>query len=82
MKGEIEMTFNPSYAELLGKELQRDRMREAQRERLIRKSAGWNPGLVGKLLIIMRSYWSRFWNRLFKKMGYIPISSLPKDSPC
>jgi hypothetical protein len=81
MRGEIEMTFNANYAELLGRELQRDRMREAERERLIRQVSGWNPGLAGKLLIVLQEHWSKFWSRVSRKKGYIPISQLPKNSP-
>jgi len=81
MKGEIEMTFNPNYAELLGRELQRDRMREAERERLIKQVSGWNPGLIGKVLIILQERWSKFWSRVIGRKTYIPISRIPKNSP-
>ena len=75
------MTFNPSYAELLGRELQKDRMREAERQRLIDQAVGWNPGPIGKLLIIIRSRWSKFRKPDFVKIGYVPITKLPKKSP-
>ena len=80
MKGETEMTFNPSYAELLGRELQRQRRREADRERLIREAAGWNPSPLSKSLLILRSRWSRFWSRIIRKKVYIPLSPNPKNS--
>lgn len=81
MKGENKMTFNPSYAELLGKELQRDRMREAKRERLINQATAWNPSLSRKLSVILRSRWHDFWTSLKKDKKYTPISRLPKSSP-
>ncbi|TFG49800.1 MAG: hypothetical protein E4H33_01530 [Anaerolineales bacterium] len=81
MKGDEKMTFNPSYAELLGKELQRNRMHEAERERLIRKAAAWNPSLSRKLSVIFRSYWDEFWSNEKRGSKYIPISHVPKKSP-
>jgi len=75
------MTFNPSYAELLGKEMQMQRMREAKRERLIRQVSGWKPSSAKKLFIIVRSRWSNYWSRVIRKKGNIPISRIPKNSP-
>jgi len=74
------MTFNFNYAELLGREMQKDRMREAEKERLIKQVAGLNPPMTGKLFVIMRSRWSRFWIKKFKKIGFIPVSQVPKNS--
>jgi hypothetical protein len=76
MKGENKMTFNPSYAELLGKELERNRMREAERERLIHKATAWKPPLRRKVYVILRARWEDFWQT--KK--YPPISQVPKKS--
>ena len=81
MKGENEMTFNSNYAELLGRELQRDRMQEAERERLIKQVSGWNPSHAEKTLIILQDRWSRFWSRVTGRKSYIPISQVPKKSP-
>jgi len=80
MKGENKMTFNPSYAELLGKELQRDRMREAERERLITQATACNPPLSRKLSVILRSRWQNFWTSTGKDKKYPPISQVPKSS--
>lgn len=75
------MTFNPSYAELLGKELQMQRTREAEKERLIRKTTAWNPSFSRKISVILRTRWQKFWNTQRKTNKYIPISHLPKNSP-
>jgi hypothetical protein len=80
MKGDNKMTFSPGYAEFIGKELQRDRMREAERERLINQATAWNPPLPKKLSVILRSRWHDFWTSL-KKDKYPPISQVPKSSP-
>lgn len=74
------MTFNPGYAELLGKELQRNRMREAERERLVRKAAAWNTPISRKLYVILRSHWKEFWSKAGRDSKYIPISPVPKKS--
>lgn len=75
------MTFNPGYAELLGKELQVQRMREAEKERLIRKATAWNPALPRKISVILRSRWQEYWTgrRMIRRI--IPISRVPKNSP-
>lgn len=75
------MTFNPSYADLLGKELQMQRMREAEKERLIRKATAWNPPLPRKISVILLSRWQELWARRRKIRQYIPISRVPKKSP-
>ena len=72
------MTFNPGYAELLGKELGRQRMREAEKERLVREASRHEPSLAKKILVIMRSRWSDFWGGDTHK--YPPISQVPKNS--
>jgi len=75
------MTFNPSYEELLGKELQMQRMREAEKKRLIRKATAWNPPFSRKISVILRTRWQEFWTRRRRTRRYIPVSSLPKKSP-
>ena len=74
------MTFNPSYAELLGKELQMDRRREAERERLIRKATAWNPPISRKISAILRSRLEDFWSDRRQPKVYPPISQVPKKS--
>jgi len=81
MKGDEKMTFNANYAELLGRELQRNRMREAEKERLIRKASALNPPLSRKLNLILRSRWQNYWSRKAKKKKYIPIHQVSKKSP-
>jgi len=75
------MTFNPGYAELLGKELEMQRMREAEKERLIRKAIVWNPSPSRKIFVILRTRWQEYWTRRRRTRRYIPVSSLPKKSP-
>ena len=75
------MTFNPNYAELLGKELQMQRMREAEKERLIRKATASNPPLSRKIFVILRTRWQEYWTRQRKIRRFIPISRVPKKSP-
>jgi len=74
------MTFNPGYAELLGKELEMQRMREAEKERLIRKATTWNPLLSRKLYVILRTRWQGYWSGKRKPKRYLPISRLLKNS--
>jgi len=74
------MTFNPSYAELLGKELQIQRMREAEKERLVRKATAWNPHLSRKISVILRTRWQEYRTRRRKDRRYIPVSRVPKKS--
>lgn len=70
------MTFNPSYAELLGREMERQRMREAEKERLIRKAAAWSPPLTRKIYVILRARWEDLW----QSKRYPPIAHTPKKS--
>jgi hypothetical protein len=82
MKGGIDMTLNPSYLQLLGRELQRDRMREAEKERLINQAIGRNPSRPGrKIMSMLSSNWKAFWNRIFRKREYMPLSEMPEKSP-
>jgi hypothetical protein len=80
MKGDAKMTINFYNPQILGRELQRDRMREAEQERLIKQVSGWNPSTTAKLFPIVGSYWKNFWSRVFRKGVYIPLSQLPKNS--
>jgi len=74
------MTFNPNFAELLGKELQMQRMREADHERLVRKATTWNPPLSRKIFVIFCSRWQEFWASRREDRQYTPISKVPKSS--
>ena len=74
------MTFNPGYAELSGMELQRDRMREAEKQRLIRTVTPADPSTVKKVWIIFRSRWKDLRKPKFKIEHYPPIPPLPKKS--
>jgi hypothetical protein len=82
MKGRTDMTLNPTYAELLGKELQRDRLREAEKERLINLAINRNPIRPGrKVLATLSSNWRAFWKRIIRKRDYMPLSEMPEKSP-
>ena len=74
------MIINPSIVELVSRELHSDRMREAEKHRLIKQAVGWNPSPAVKLLVIIRSRWNNFWSQIFSKKRYIPISRVPKNS--
>jgi len=75
------MTINFYNAEMLGKELQKDRLWEAEHERLIKVAAGWNPSPAKKLLLIFRTRLNDLSPQVFKKKGFIPLSQVPKNSP-
>jgi hypothetical protein len=82
MKGENEMfTINPSYYDYLGQELRKDRMREAEKERIIREVRGWNPPIYKRLWIIIQSRFSGKSRLAEKHIGYSPVTHLPKESP-
>lgn len=74
------MTFNPFYADLIGRELIKSRMGEAEQERLIKQAAGWNPGWARKLLIILQTHWNKYWPRFSRRKGFIPLSQVPRKS--
>lgn len=80
MKGDKKMTYNSLFAELLGKELQMQRMREAEKERLIRKATAWDPPLRRKLLVILQTRWEDFWRSRGESKRYPLISQVPKKS--
>jgi len=75
------MTFNLSFEELLGKELQMQRMREAEKERMIRNAKALNPPLSRKIYVVLRTRWQEYWTGKRKSGRYIPISHVPKKSP-
>jgi hypothetical protein len=75
------MNTNLFQVEYHGQELRRDRMREAEKWRLVNQGATWNPSALRKLRIILGTRWKNFWSRVFRKKGYIPLSSTPKESP-
>lgn len=74
------MIINPNIVELVSRELHSDRMREAEKHRLIKQTAGWNPSPTRKLLVIIRSRWNNFRSQLFSRKKYIPVSRVPKNS--
>lgn len=74
------MTFNPNYAELLGRELQRDRLREASRERLIRSMTPANPSSLTKVWSILRNRGRDLGRQIFKPGQIYPATRLPEDS--
>ena len=55
------MTLYPNHAELLGREMQRVRLEEAERQRLIRTVVLANPTWERKIWLILRYRWSYFW---------------------
>jgi hypothetical protein len=75
------MNTNLFQAELHGRALRNDRMREAKDWRLVKEGATWNPSPLRKLFIILRTHWKSFWSKVFRKREYIPISQAPKESP-
>jgi len=75
------MTINLSSADLLAREMGNDRLREADKLRLIRSAGTWNPSTLRKIILILHSRWNEFWSGVFRKRGYIPISQTPKESP-
>ena len=80
MKGEAKMTLYPNHAELLGREIQRVRIEEAERQRLIRAAILANPTWERKVWQILRYRWSTFWNRNRYRKIYPQISAVPGKS--
>ena len=74
------MTFNPSYYELLGRELIKERRKEAERERLIRSLTPANPSPLKKVWYVLKSRWQDSRRRKIGQQGYPSISPLPKNS--
>lgn len=75
------MTINPSYADLFAREMGNERLREAEKLRLIRSASSWNPSTIRKTFLIIQTHWKEFWSGVFNKRGYIPISQTQKESP-
>ncbi len=74
------MVSNPLYLMMLSQELQRQRMREADHERLIRQVTRWEPSLAHKILVILRARWSDLWDGEDRSRRYPPISQTPSKS--
>lgn len=74
------MTFIPSNAEILGRELRSVRLQEAERQRLIRTATLANPSSARKIWLILRDRWQTFSNRKSDRKVYPPISPVPKSS--
>jgi len=74
------MTFNPNYAELLGRELHKIRIEEAAQQRLIRQATLANPSGARKIWLIFRSRWQSFWYRKPAQKPYLPVSKIPGKS--
>ena len=74
------MTFNPGYAEILGRELQRARLKEAEQQRLIRTATLAGPSRARKIWLILRDRWQTTWTRKSDRKIYPPISHVPKNS--
>jgi len=80
MKGDAKMTFNPSYAEIMGRELRSVRLQEAEQQRMIRAVTLANPSRAWKIWLILRDRWGTIWNRNSDRKIYPPISHIPKNS--
>ena len=75
------MIINPINFELLGKELHRDRLSEAENEHLVNLATGRTPIRPGrKVLLILSSNWRAFWNRILRNSDHIPISGTPEKT--
>lgn len=74
------MTYNYNYAEYLGRELLKERRREAERERLIRSLTPANPSILKKIWVILRSRWQDREQIGIEGRGTTVISPLPKSS--
>lgn len=72
------MTYNLLLSELMGEEFQRQRMQEADKERLIRQVLRQEPSLAKKVFTILRARWSNFWDREIQTIP--PITHMPKNS--
>jgi hypothetical protein len=81
MKGENEMSLNFNSDLMLSQELQRDRMREAEQERLVRKVTTGQPSLARKLYVILRCRLDELFSGRDSGKHYPPITQLSKNSP-
>ena len=75
------MTFNPSYAEMMGREMQKIRLKEAERERLINSFTLANPSTARKIWLLFLDRWGNIWNRKRNQRNYLPISGMEGKSP-
>lgn len=73
------MSYIPSNAELMGREMLRVRLQEAEKQRLIRIAALANLPETRKTWPVLRDRWLSFWNRNQDRKIY-PISSVPGKS--
>jgi hypothetical protein len=80
MKREVKMTFNPSYAELLGREQYKIRLEEAKRERLINTLTLANPSLTRKIWLILLDRMQTLWHPKRSQKNYHPISRIEGKS--
>ena len=74
------MTLYPNHAEFFGREMQRVRLEEAERQRLIRTATLANPTWERKIWLTLRYRWSSFWNRYRNRKVYHPVSTVPRNS--
>lgn len=74
------MTYIPSNAEIMGRELQWVRLQEAERQRLIRAATLANPSSARKIWLILRDRWQMIWNLKSDRKIYPPISHVPEKS--
>lgn len=74
------MTFNPSYAELMGREQYRIRLKEAERARLINTMTLANPSTAKKIWLILRDRWTNLWGRSHTQKRYHPVSGMEGKS--
>ncbi len=73
------MSYIPSNAELMGREMLRVRLQEAEKQRLIRIAALANLPETRKTWSVLRNRWFSFWNRNQDRKIY-PISSVTGNS--
>lgn len=74
------MTFNPSYAELLGREQYKIRLKDAEQARLIKTMTLANPSTTKKIWLILRDRWTNLWSRNQVEKRYSPVSRLEGKS--
>ena len=75
------MTINPSYADIIAREMGRDRQRDTEQWKLIQLVMKSKPSKIQGWLKAAKIRWQTFISNLKGKRGYIPISQTPKESP-
>lgn len=75
------MTINPMYLNLYSEQLQKMRLEEAARQRLIRTATLGNPSGVRKIWLILRDRWGNLWNRKRDQKTYTIFPPVPGKSP-